>query len=493
MSVPTAALVVPDLLRHRVEQMPDQEAINVRGRTGITYGEWDRRSNAVARALLGRLGGTGRGARVALIFSGDDWIDYAVAYLGILKAGATAVHTNDRLPTVELQRRFDQCGAVGVIHSSSVTPWPATPDRWSVTVTDLDGGDSDPVEVDIRGEDVADILYTSGTTGPAKPFTNPHGNQTYGRGSAALGQLTDPAPLLAPMPLGTTSSATTVAVLATTTPSPLIVCSPDDPEEIALLIAEHRCGTLILTPWTAIRLTGIRPRERHDLSTVRTIGNASALMPPRIARDLVAAMPNATIANAYAQSEAVPAIMLGTVDPDRPMCVGRPGRGTEMQVVDDRGDPVPAGELGEIWLRSTAPKRLYLDDRLNAEVHAGGWTRTRDLGRVSAEGELFLFDRRTDVITTGGRLVSSLEVEAVLYDHPGVREATVIGLPDPERGEAVTAVVAADADLDLAEVTRLLADRLEPHQVPTRIHRLDALPRGGTGKVLKYELRRMLG
>ncbi|WP_326557409.1 class I adenylate-forming enzyme family protein [Micromonospora sp. NBC_01796] len=493
MSVPTSAVVVPDLLRHRAGLMPEQEAINVRGKTTVTYERWDRRSNAVARGILERLGGSGRGARVALLFGGDDWIDYAAAYLGVLKAGATAVHVNNTLSTAELHRRFDQCEVVGVIHGSGLPPWPDAAGRWSVTVAELDGGDTGPIDTGVAPEDISDILYTSGTTGLAKPFTNPHGNLTYGRGSAALGQLVDPAPLLAPMPLGTTSSATTVAVLATTTPSPLIVCSPDDPEEIARLLAAYGCATLILTPWTAIRLAAIRPQDRYDLSTVKTIGNASAIMPPRIARDLLAAMPNATIANAYAQSEAVPAIMLGNVDPDRPMWVGRPGRGTEMRVVDEQGEPVPPGELGEVWLRCEAPKRLYLDETLNAQVHAGGWTRTRDLGRATADGELFLFDRMTDVITTGGRLVSSLEVEAAVYDYPAVREASVIGLPDAELGQIVTAVVAADESLDKAALTAFLAERLEPHQVPKRIHRLDVLPRGGTGKVLKYQLRQLLG
>ncbi|MBW4720351.1 class I adenylate-forming enzyme family protein [Saccharothrix obliqua] len=489
MSVPTSALVVPDLLRLRAEQLPDREAISVRGEHAITYADWDARSNSVAHGLAAR--GVGRGARVALLYRGDDWIDYAVAYYGVLKAGATAVHVNDSLPVTELERRFAQCEVVGVIHGMDIA-WDATANRWSATTADLDSGDTSTLDVEIRPEDIADILYTSGTTGPAKPFTNPHGTPTYGRGSAALGTLDDTAPLLAPMPMGTTSSSTTVAVLATTTPAPLIVCSPDDPEELARLVAAHGCGTVILTPWTAIRLAAIRPAERYDLSSVKSIGNASAPMPPRIARELLRAMPNAVINSAYAQSEAVPAIMLGTVDPDRPMSVGRPGRGTEMVVVDEHGDPVPAGELGEIWLRSQAPKRLYLDAALSAEVHADGWTRTRDLGRATEDGELFLFDRKVDAITTSGRLVSSLEVEAAVYEHPAVREAAVIGLPDEERGQAVTAVVAADDSVTDAELLAFLAERLDPHQVPVRVHRMGVLPRGGTGKVLKFQLRRTL-
>lgn len=493
MGVPPSPLVVPDLLRRRVEQQPDQQAINVEGKDSTTYAEWDRRSNAVARGVLDRLPGSARGTRVALLFGGNDWIDYAAAYLGVLKAGATAVHVNDTYPQSELDRRFDQCAVAGVIQGAALPPQETRPDRWVVTLADFDGLSTDPVEVDVRPEDIADILYTSGTTGPAKPFSNPHGTITFGRGSEALGQLADPAPLLAPMPLGTTSSSTTVSVLATTTRSPLIVCRPDDPERIAELLAHHGCGTLILTPYTAIRLTASRPQDRYDLSRVTMIGNASALMPPRIARELKAAMPNAQISSAYAQSEAVPAIMLGTVDPDRPLSVGHAAKGTELRVVDEHGEPVPTGELGEIWLRCPAPKRLYLDEKLNERVHADGWTRTRDLGRTTDDGELFLFDRQVDTITTGGQLVSSLEVEAAVYDHPAVREATVIGLPHPDLGQAVTAVVVADEGLTAELLTGFLAERLAPHQVPTTIRLVDALPRGGTGKVLKFQLRQALG
>ncbi|OLR94813.1 class I adenylate-forming enzyme family protein [Actinokineospora bangkokensis] len=490
MTVPTSALVIPDLLRARAGALPDQDAINVRGQRSITYAEWDARSNAVARGLLARVGG-GRGVRVGLLFGGDDWIEYAVAYLGVLKAGATAVHVNDNLPVEELERRFAQCSVAGVVHGAA-QPWPHREDRWSARTVELEDADASPVDAEVLPEDIADVLYTSGTTGPAKPFTNPHGNQTYGRGSAALGALTNPAPLLAPMPLGTTSSATTVAVLATTTPSPLIVCSPDDPEEIARLIAEHRCGTVILTPWTAIRLMGIDPTARHDLTSITSVGNASAPMPPRTARQLLAAMPDAVISSAYAQSEAVPAIIMGTVDPDRHLVVGRAGRGTEVVVVDEQGEPVAPGELGEIWLRSQAPKRLYLDSELNALVHAGGWTRTRDRGRMSADGEVTLFDRAVDVITVGGVPVSSLEVEAAAYEHPGVREAAAVAVPDPVLGQSVAVVAALAEGTEPHELIDFLAQRLPPHSTPTAVHRMDELPRGGTGKVLKFALRAAL-
>ncbi|MBB5953780.1 acyl-CoA synthetase (AMP-forming)/AMP-acid ligase II [Saccharothrix tamanrassetensis] len=491
MGVPATSLVVPDLLRRRVEQQPDQQAINVEGKTAITYGDWDLRSNAVARGLLAR--GHGRGTRIALLFGGSDWIDYAIAYLGVLKAGATAVHTNDTYPQAELDRRFGQCGVAGIIQGSALPLQRAAPERWVATLRDFEPLSTGPVDVDVRPEDISDILYTSGTTGPAKPFTNPHGTLTHGRGSAALGKLENPEPLLAPMPLGTTSSSTTVAVLATTTPAPLIVCRPDEPDRLLELLADHGCGTLILTPHTAIRLTALRPQDRYDLGTVKVIGNASAPMPPRVARQLKEAMPNAEVSNAYAQSEAVPAIVMGVCDPDRPMAVGKPAKGTELLIADERGEAVAPGELGEVWMRSPAPKRLYLDEELNRQVHRDGWTRTRDLGRVGPDGELLLFDRMVDAIATGGRLVSSLEVEAAVYDHPKVREAAVIGLPDPDLGRAVTAVVVAEGGLTQAELSEFLTGRLEPHQLPTRVHSVESLPRGGTGKVLKFRLRQELG
>jgi acyl-coenzyme A synthetase/AMP-(fatty) acid ligase len=310
----------------------------------------------------------------------------------------------------------------------------------------------------------------------------------FGRRPAGLASLDDSAPVLAPMPMGTASSAMTAGLLPLNSLAPVVVCRPGDIERMGELIARCHIATLLLTPWIAMRMVAAGLQERHDLSSVTTVAIASAPLPATTAIALTTMMPGLSINTAYAQGEAVPAVVLGTFDPRRPTALGRPAPGTDLLVVGEDDQPVANGAIGEIWLRSAAPKRLYLDETLNAQRRADGWTRTRDLGYVGADGDLYLFDRAVDAIHTNGRLVSSIEVEGALYAHPAVREAAVFGVPDPDRGEAVAAALVLTSPDAEPHVLASLADRLDPHQIPVATHLLNELPRGASGKVLKYQL-----
>jgi fatty-acyl-CoA synthase len=225
---------------------------------------------------------------------------------------------------------------------------------------------------------------------------------------------------------------------------------------------------------------------------VVTIANASSALPPAHARRLLEIMPNARLNLSYAASEAVPASIGQTFDPARPMATGRPTRRSEVRIVDDHGDAQPTGELGEIWLRSPAPKRYYFNNpQLNATVHADRWTRTGDLGRIGADGLLYFFDRRNVAVRVGDKLVSTVEVEAALYEHEGVQEAAVFGVPRAD-DQAVVAVVVVDDPEVLAGLPDLLAGQLAPEQVPERIIEVREMPRSANGKVLKHVLREQL-
>ncbi|MEU9704924.1 class I adenylate-forming enzyme family protein [Streptomyces sp. NPDC047981] len=477
-------------LRRRAGQEPDRIALDIAGGETLTFRRWEERSNAAARALLARR--VRPGSRVALLFSDQDWIDYAVAYLGVLKAGGTAVHLSADVTADELRRRWAETGAEGLVHSTGLTA-PAGFDGWVVPAAEL-VGDTAPVQVPTGPDDLADILYTSGTTGPAKAYTNPHSTLMHGRRPAGLKRLDGSAPLLAPMPMGTPSSAMSASLMPLNSPSTVVLCHPDDIESMGRLIARYGVATVLATPWIAQRMVAERLAERYDLSSVTTVAIASAALPASTARALREMMPGLAINTAYAQGEAVPAVILGSFDPDRPLALGRPAPGTELRVADPEGEAVPDGEIGEIWLRSAAATRRYVDESLNALLRDGdGWIRTRDLGRVGADGDLYLFDRMTDAVRVGDRLVSTLEVEGVLYDHPAVREAAVFGVPGPDGDPAVVAALVLDPSPEAeAEVTAFLRERLEPPRIPSAVHVVDALPRGVTGKVLKHRLRERL-
>jgi len=456
----------------------------VAGSVPLTYAGWDLHSDMVAGALSRR--GVSSGDSVGLVFGGMDWINYATAYLGVLKTGATAVHLAADLDHVELRRRVEQTEIVGIVGGIRQPLWGRYDHRWWLSVAELIAIGGWPTDPRIRGEDIAEVLYTSGTTGPAKAMVNPHGNLAFGHSRAASQTFDDARPMLAPMPLGTPSSASIAGMFAVTTKTTIIVCDPRDIQGIGRLAEHHRVGSLMLTPWLAMQLIAAQERSPRDLSSITTIGIASAPLPASVGNGLLRVMPQATINTAYAQSEAVPAVVLNQYDPKRPRAVGRPGPGTELLVMDDAQQEVGPGRLGEIWLRASAPRRRYLG---RPSQEGDEWTRTKDLGYID-DGVLYLFDRASDTILTNDQLVSSIDVEEALYEHPAVTQAAAFAIVDRAGNQRVAAAVVTRPDRYAADLADFAAARLNRHERPQFIQRLPTLPRGITGKVLKHRLRR---
>ncbi|MBW8088654.1 AMP-binding protein [Streptomyces hygroscopicus] len=474
-----------DLLRERAAEDFGGVALTVDGGLTLTYGEWDRRADAAANGLL-RLG-EARLRQVALLFSGLDWADYAVAYHAAQRTGATTVHFNDTMPPEEVARRLEECGVNGIVHDAALRP-PAGFTGWTATVAELEAGEPGPPPRGTATDAVADILYTSGTTGPAKAITVTHSNMMYGRARPTIDTLGESEYLLAAMPLGTSSSQGTIS-LPLLSRSTLLTVLPDSPERTAELIQRYRVGSVMITPATALTLVRARVHERYDLSSVHTVTSASSAFPPAVAAELLSMLPGAQLATAYTSLEASPAVVLNVFDPAKPLSLGRPAHGTRVRIADEQGNSLPTGRVGEIWLHSEAPKRRYLDTALDKRFHIGEWTRMTDLGWLDEDGDLHFFDRAADAIRSDGDLVSSIEVEAVLYEHPAVREAAVIGTPDPARGEAVSAVLVLSSPDELDSVRAFADARLPAAKSPVRYFTTDALPRSFLGKVLKRELR----
>jgi acyl-CoA synthetase (AMP-forming)/AMP-acid ligase II/acyl carrier protein len=210
---------------------------------------------------------------------------------------------------------------------------------------------------------------------------------------------------------------------------------------------------------------------------------------------LDAALPQATVWNTYALTEAGTARTLMVYDESRPGSVGRGVGGTEVRVVDDSGGDVSSGEVGEVWLRRPgAPRRhYYRDPEATAQGFAGDWVRTGDLGYLVDEGYLYLVDRKKDLIITGGLNVSSLEVEEVLGEHPAVVEAAVFAVPHDVLGQDVAAAVVLRAETQEKELAAFVRRRLAEHKTPHRVFVVEELPRNPSGKVVKRELRARFG
>jgi acyl-CoA synthetase (AMP-forming)/AMP-acid ligase II len=483
----TAAITVPGLLGERAASDPDRVVI-VDGGPALSFRAWDAKANAFARALAAR--GCLPGDRVGLLFDNRAWADYAVAYCGTQRAGGVAVPISAELPRAQVERVVRHCKASSLVHAAHLER-PGC-DGWSESFPALLGAfDASPFDAPLDGDAVAQIVYTSGTSGAPRGVVATHADLTF----AYLRRL-EPRPLvhstylLHAFPIGT--SAAQVMLIESLYVSPTtLVMTRFDPERLCQLIAAYRVGTVFLVPAMAVALLRSGAHQRHDVSSVLLLGLSSAPLPPAVASGLIEAFPSATLINDYATTEAGPAQTRMLHDPRRPGSVGRPVDGTDVRVAGDDGRPLPPGAVGEVWLRAHGvPPRSYHDDpEATSRVFVGGWTRTGDLGYLDAEGYLFLVDRSSDLIVSGGFNVSTLQVEASMHEHPGVAEAAVFAVPHPTMGEMVTAAVMPSAPLDIAELRAFLRDRLAEHQIPKRIVVVDELPRGPSGKVLKRKLR----
>lgn len=488
--------LIPDLLRQRAAAEPDRIALMVDGSKSMSYGEWEKRSNAIARGLAEF--GVTTGDRVGLYFDNSEWIDFAAAYIATLKVGAVAVPLSDRFTNSDLQSILDRCGAIATVWS---TRPPDGPGR-GVTIAELEDRQStEPFRASASVDDVAEVLYTSGTTGVpqgvacrhmhvVRPLVEGGGwppewwchGEVYLHAnsiSTAGGQLR----LLEPLgPQSMTALALPVF----------------DPNRFCVLAEEHRAAVVQLVPAMASSILETGAFRFHDLSGVRIVSLGCAPLPPSIVPKLAAAFPHARLVNMYELTEAR---HVGTTfvhergrGRARTGSVGLPRGATQLRVTDDKGKEVPAGVVGEVRMRwpGLPPQHYFRDARATSRVFVDGWTRTGDSGYLDEDGYLYLVDRLKDIIIKGGINIGSLEIENALREHPAIADCAVVGVPDPVQGEEVAAALVVHQTVSPYDLRKFLGKRLAPHKVPQRYLELAVLPRNRSGKVLKRELQALL-
>ena len=485
---PLAVRTVPDLLAWRAGLHPDRVAVEVHGLSRLTFAEWEAGAVEVAGALRQR--GVGSGDRVGLVFGAPDWVDFAVAYCGVQRAGAVAVPLSDRLAPSQLDHALEHCGAVAVVHAEDP---PSATVGWSATVAELRrqaGPLPEPSRA--RPADLAQILYTSGTTGQPKGVTATHANLTFGTTTRPRRlPLAHSERFLHAFAIGTNAGQTMLLNALAAKPSALSL-PLFTPVRFARVLESAGVGSLFLVPSMAVELLDSDALAGRSLDGVHLVGSTAAPLAPAVAVRLSEAFPNATIVNYYTSTEAAPAQLAMIFDPARPAAVGRAAGGA-LRIVDAAGEQAPVGTVGEVWLRSPYPRAYLGDDAANRAVFRDDWVRMGDFGRVDADGYLYLSDRESDLVKSGAFKVSTLEVEAALHEHPHIADAAVIGVPHPVLGNAVVAVVVARPDAPSPAVTlpalrAFLTERLADYQLPTRLLLVDHLPRNEAGKVLKRQL-----
>ncbi len=489
-------MIVPDLLRRCCEYNPERVAVVIDGVGEMTYAGWEKSSNRVARALAAR--GLEPGQRVALWFTNVDGIPYLVAWQAVHKAGGVAVPLNTRSTVAELRRVLEHSGAVALLHGRGC---PLEEEAAADVVIDGDElraiaaiGDASTFQVPREPDDLADILYTSGTTGTSKGVACTHADITF-KGSSSLSAMFRGATLLHAVPLFTFAGTHAMALIGLRGSMTHVVQPRFEPGRFLELIAEREVRLAYAVPAMLLKCLADPRIEGGGFGSLQILMYGTAPMPAPAIERLGGYLPSTFLINLYGLTEGGAAVC--SLSPDqaqrRPGSIGKPMPPTELRIVDEDGEPVPAGEPGEIQMRSEFRHRTYWrDDAATAETWTSeGWLKTGDIGRLDDDGYLYLVDRKKDLIIVGGHNVSAPEVEAALIEHPAVLDAALVGVAHPELGEVPRAfVVGSNGSPPPAdELQTFLRERLADYKVPRTVTFVDELPRNALGKVLKRVLR----
>ncbi|MEJ7844486.1 MAG: AMP-binding protein [Acidimicrobiales bacterium] len=490
---------------------PDSPALVSHGRT-TTYGELRQQVGRLRGGLVAR--GIEGGDRVAIVAGATP--TFVIAYLAVLGAGAVAVPLNPTAPARALRTELVEVGARAAVVGPAGAGSFAGIDRVTVPALELvvvDGAGAEAVPDGIVGidellatepvpvveraaDDLAVLIFTSGTAGSPRAAMLGHGNLL-----ANLGQLQAlEARALRPddvsycaLPLFHIFGLNVILGLGLYSGSSVVLAERFEPGAAADTVAAEGVTVVAGAPamWSAwARLE--EPSLRDRFATVRLAASGAAKLALDV-RDAVRDRLDLEVIEGYGLTEASPVVTSALGRGAKAGSIGVPLPGVEVRLVDAGGDDVLVGDPGELWVRGPNVFAGYWGD---AETPAGvlttdGWLRTGDVGVVDDDGDLFLVDRAKDLVIVSGFNVYPAEVEEVLVEHPAVAAAAVVGVVDPHTGEAVKAfvVVRAGASVDAGELIAHCAANLARYKCPETVAFVDGLPVGLGGKVQRWALR----
>jgi long-chain acyl-CoA synthetase len=442
---------------------------------------------------------------------------FPICYYGILKAGATVVPLNVLFKQNEVQYHLDDSDSVALIAwegflGEAVPGFRKAESCHNLLVVQAPGSTAELPEgasgfnqlladnaptfetVPTMPDDTAVILYTSGTTGRPKGAELSHFNMFFNAMVSAeklLGVTSDDV-LLATLPLFHSFGQTCVMNVTTFLGATMTMLPRFEPVKAAEIIQRDRVTLFAGVPTMYFYLLNHPEVAGYDLSSLRRCASGGSAMPVEVMHAFNKKH-NVQIMEGYGLSETSPVASFNHLDrPAKPGSIGTPIWGVEMRVVDPEGKPAPAGELGEIAIRGhNVMKGYYKRPEATADSIRNGWFHTGDLARMDEEGFFFIVDRVKDMIIRGGFNVYPREIEELLYGHPAVAEAAVIGVPDQALGEEIKAVVALKPGQSVGEQELIdyCKDRLAAYKYPRSVEIRDTLPKTATGKILKRELK----
>jgi len=484
------------VLTDSVTRVADRPALRLGART-VSYADLDLASARVAGLLAGR--GTAPGDRVAVMLPNVP--EFAPVYYGILRAGGVVVPMNPLLKAREVEYYLSDSGAKLIFAwqdlADEASEGAARAEAACVSVGPdfLDHLQEYDAATEVVGRDPQDaavLLYTSGTTGHPKGAELTHDNllRNVEVSQSDLLRLDPSDKVFGGLPLfhsfgQTVTLNTTIAAGAS-----LVLLPRFDPKAALDLLAEHDATVFAGVPTMYSAMLAVP--DAPELPALRVCVSGGAALPVEVLHRFEERF-GCDVLEGYGLSETSPVASFNQPGKARkPGSIGTPVTGVELQIVDDAGQALAQGEVGEIAIRGHNVMKGYWNrPEATAEVlGADGWFRTGDVGRMDEDGYFFIVDRKKELIIRGGFNVYPREIEEVLYEHPAVAEAAVIGVPHAELGEEIAASVALKpgAVVTPEELRDHVKAQVAPYKYPRVVWFVDALPKGPTGKILKREI-----
>jgi fatty-acyl-CoA synthase len=496
---------------------PDREAVVEYGERGVrrlSWGELDATINRLAHALVSR--GVRGGSRVALML--PNGVEYLMAQQALARLGATAVQIGYRLKAGEIAYILDNSAPTATIvhHDFIATMVDARKQAGKGGPMIVAGGEISPGSPDMvdwdralaaespelpprakEGDGGGVIVYTSGTTG--KPKGANRAWRKTGFESVAdmihqVGMRADDRHLVT-CPLYHSAAPAFVAIMMSLGAT-IVLQNHFEPEAALDIIQKERVTCSLMVPTMLIRLTNL-PKEtlaKYDTSSLRWVMSAAAPLTTETARRFMEQF-GPILWNFYGATETGLVTLAGPQDHlSRPGTIGKKLRGNEIRLLDDHGNEVPVGQVGELYVRnSTLISGYHGNDEATRSSQRDGFFSVGDCARVDADGYYYLESRKSDMVISGGVNIYPREIEDLLSKHPAILEAAVVGVPDPEWGESLRAFVVLRNGYQLSEadVINYCREHLADYKRPRKVTFLAEMPRNPTGKILKRELREM--
>lgn len=498
-----------DLLARTRDRMPDKFAIAYKEER-LNYAELDDRVNQTAHAFL--TDGMKKGDMITVMSKNS--LDFVVVNFALSRIGAVMIPINYMLSAEDVQYIVEHAGADGFIASEEYAkvldqaagrlairhrylmdaegePLP----EWTTLGTAREGQPDHFAEAEIADDDLAHVLYTSGTESRPKGVMLSHKSLVSEYVSSIVdGKMGAEDVCIHALPLYHSAQLHVFLGPSIYAGSSGIILGAASPELILETIEKEGATQLFCPPTVWIALLRHPDFDKRDLSTLRKCYYGAAIMPREILKELTERLPNARFWNFYGQTEVAP-LATALQPEDQLRKLGSAGVATlnvQTKIVDDDDIEVPRGEVGEIVHRTPHAMKGYLHDpEKTAEAFRGGWLHSGDLGVMDEEGYITVIDRKKDMINTGGVNVSSREVEEAIYQLEGVSEVAVVSIPDAYWIEAVTAIIVPKAGVELTEekVIAFCREKLSSYKVPKHVDFTAELPKNPSGKVLKRQLR----